>query len=56
MMSELDIFNPELLMDGEPYLNWVNQVDDLLIKRYGQTVHFKQWALNGDKLEVQGNG
>lgn len=56
MMSELDIFNPELLMDGEPYLNWVNQVDDLLIKRYGQTVHFKQWALNGDKLEVQSNG
>mgnify|MGYP003206065074 FL=1 len=52
MISELDIFNPELLVEGDIYLNWVNQVNHLLVKRYGNTVLFKEWILNGDKLTV----
>lgn len=52
MISELDIFNPELLSEGDPYLKWINQVDRFLIKRYGDNVHFKEWVLNGDKLTV----
>lgn len=52
MIPELDIFNPELLSGGDPYLNWINQVNHLLAKRYGNTVLFKEWILNGNKLEV----
>lgn len=52
MISELDIFNPELLSGGDLYLNWVNQVDRMLANRYGSNVHFKEWVLNGDKLTV----
>ena len=52
MISELDIFNPELLAGGDLYLNWVNQVNCLLVERYGNTILFKEWALNGDKLAV----
>lgn len=52
MISELDIFNPELLSEGNLYLNWVNQVNCMLVKRYGNNVHFKKWLLNGDKLTV----
>lgn len=52
MISELDIFNPELLSGGDYYLNWVNQVDNLLNKRYGSNLNFKEWVLNGDKLTV----
>ena len=50
MISELDIFNPVLLKGGDLYLNWVGQVNDLLVKKYGSIVHFKDWALNGDAL------
>ena len=52
MISELDIFNPELLVGGDLYLNWVSQVNCLLVERYGDTVLFQEWALNGDKLTV----
>lgn len=52
MLSELDIFNPEILSGGDLYLNWVNQVNSLLVKRYGNTVLFKEWVLSGDKLMI----
>ena len=52
MISELDIFNPDILKGGDFYLNWVNQVNYLLIKRYGDSVLFKEWVLNGDKLTI----
>lgn len=52
MISELDIFNPELMSRGNLYLNWVNQVNLMLVKRYGNNVDFKKWLLNGDKLTV----
>lgn len=55
MVSELDVFNPEILSGGDLYLNWVNQVDHLLVKRYGNTVLFKEWVLNEDKLAIGNN-
>ena len=50
MIAELDIFNPALLVGDNPYLNWIDQVNHLLVKRYGNTIFFKKWVLNGDKL------
>lgn len=52
MISELDIFNPEILSGENLFENWVNQVDDLLVKRYGDKILFKQWVSNGDKLII----
>lgn len=52
MISELDIFNPELLAGDNLYLNWVEQVHHLLVKRFGDTILFREWVLNGDKLAV----
>ena len=52
MTSELEIFNPKILVDGDLYLNWVNQVNDLFVKKYGIIINFKMWALNGDKLTL----
>lgn len=52
MISELDIFNPELLAGDDFFLNWVDQVNRLMVKRFGDIVLFKEWVLNEDKLEV----
>lgn len=52
MTSELEIFNPKILVNGDLYLNWVNQVNDLFVKKYGIIINFKMWALNGDKLTL----
>lgn len=52
MIPELDIFNPELLGKGDLYSNWINQVDCLFTKKYGDIVHFKKWSINGDKLTI----
>lgn len=56
MISEIDIFNPALLTKGDLYFNWVNQVNDLLVKKYGSIVHFKDWVLNGDTLSIESDG
>ena len=52
MISELDIFNSDLLKGGDIYINWVKQVNSLLVAKYGVNVLFEKWVLNGDKLEV----
>lgn len=52
MVSELDIFNPDILDGDNLFLNWVNQVNQLLVKRYGNMICLKNWILNNDKLTV----
>ncbi|MCF0197157.1 MAG: hypothetical protein HUK03_08040 [Bacteroidaceae bacterium] len=53
LYAEIDVFNPELLQKQDTFLAWVEQVDDLLRKTFGDDIHFAQWVANGDTLAVK---
>lgn len=52
MYAEIDVYNPTLLLKNDLFLAWVEQVDSLLKKKYGQQIQFANWVANGDTLSV----
>ena len=52
MYCEIDIFNPDLLKKQDVFWAWVEQVDGLLKKQFGNSVNFANWVANGDTLSL----